>query len=174
MQQVILNLQAAGLDNTDFETGHFHVEPIYPKNQKGEEGSRKIDHYEVINAVHVKTKKIELAEKIIAAAVKGGANQIERVNFNINNPESFVGEAIQLAAKKALFDATTLASAVGVKLKKIIDISLNVWQQSETGFGENAKYAANYYSAQDRSSSFISAGKTEIHASVNVMWEIDQ
>jgi uncharacterized protein YggE len=88
MHQVVANLQELGLDESDYQTGRFHIRPIYqkpPKDSEEEEHSV-ISRYEVTNSIQIKTQKIALADKILSAAVQGGANQVEQVNFNINNP----------------------------------------------------------------------------------------
>jgi uncharacterized protein len=60
MHQVIANLQALGLPDTDYQTGHFAIHPIYqrPPKDSNEDERAKISHYEVVNAVKVKTTKL--------------------------------------------------------------------------------------------------------------------
>lgn len=169
MHQIVANLQALGLDETDYQTGRFNIRPIYQKPPKDslEDERTKIIRYEVANSIHVKTTKIALADKIISSAVQGGANEVNQVDFNLNNPQAYRVEAIQAAAKIALADASALADAVGVKLKRVLNLSLdhrNHYPQP----------MMLYKSAAEMSSDVLEPGKTEIHATVNVTFEIGQ
>src|SRR5262245_21925344 len=52
MRQIITNLQALGLDESDYRTGGFHIRPIYQKPQKNSDQDERgiISRYEVVNA----------------------------------------------------------------------------------------------------------------------------
>lgn len=176
MHQIVANLQALGLDETDYQTGRFTIQPIYQKPPKDsqEDESAKISRYKVTNTIQIKTQKIDLADKIIGTAVQGGANQVDQVNFSLNNPQTYRNEAIQAAAKNALADASALANAVGVKLKRVVNLSLDHWQQFPGPMmlykGAAPGNSQNQFADQDA----LEPGKAEIHATVNVTFEIDQ
>jgi uncharacterized protein YggE len=169
IHQIIENLQALGLNETDYQTGHFHIRPIYQKPAKDsqEDERSKIIRYEVVNAIQLKTQKIELADKIITAAVQGGANQIEQINFNLNNPQAYRIEAIQAAAKNALANANVLADAVGVKLKRVLNLSLDHWQQVPSPMMLRTEAESHH------DQNIFEPGKAEIHATVNLTFEIE-
>lgn len=101
IKQLIANLRTLGLDETDYQTGRFHVKPVYEKPSKNGDPALqgKISHYEALNTIEVRTQKIGLASQILNTAVQGGANQITQVNFNLNNPQAYRGEAIKIAAQ---------------------------------------------------------------------------
>lgn len=172
MHQIIANLQKLGLDEADYQTGRFHIRPIYQKISKDsyEEDRTKVNHYEVINTIQVKTQKIALADKIIGAAVQGGANQIDQVTFALTNPQSYRSEAIQAATQNALADASTLANALGIKLKRVLNVSLDHWQQLPVPMMMSKRVEAGNY---DASQEVFEPGKAEIHATVNVTFEIE-
>lgn len=176
MHQVVANLQALGLDDKDYQTGRFQIHPIYHKPPKGskEEEHTKISRYEVVNAIQVKTAKINLADKIIGVAVEGGANQIDQVNFNLVNPQAYRAEAIQVAAKYALDDASALANAVGVKLKRVLSVSLEHWQQTPAPVMLFKRAEGESHQNHSISQDVIESGRTEIHAIVNVTFEIGE
>ncbi len=169
MNQVITNIKAVGLDESDFQTGRFRIQPVMrplSKDAKNDK-NRTISHYEVVNNIQVKTLKISLAEKILDAAVKGGANQVEKVNFSINNPQSYRDEAIMLATQYAQADAHSLATAAGVKLTRILFLSLDQWQHRPLNW-TMAKMSAG--GAEDGTP--LESGNVEIQASVNLIYEI--
>lgn len=173
IHRVVANLQALGLDETDYQTGHFIIQPIYQKPPKDslESDHSKISHYEVTNAIRIKTTKIDLAEKMIAVAVQGGANQIDQLNFNLSKPQAYREGAIQAAAQNAIADANTLANAMGVKIKRVLNLSLDHWLQSPNPimFNKHALMA----SYEETSQNILEPGQTEIRATVNVTFEID-
>lgn len=172
MHQVVANLQALGLPETDYQTGHFTIRPVYQKPPKdsNEDERARISHYEVINAVKIKTTRIDLAEKIITAAVQGGANQIDQLNFNLNKPQSYRDAAIQAAAQNALADANVLAKAMSVQLKRILNLSLDHWHQVPNPIMLNKRFEI----VSDSGQNVLEPGQTEIHATINVTFEIDQ
>lgn len=171
MHQVLENLHALGLPDSDYQSGRFVIHPIYQKNPKDsqEDPRTTITHYEVVNAIRVKTTKIDLAENIIATAVQGGANQIDQLNFNLSKPQMYRDEAIQAAAQNALSDANVLATAMGVQIKRILNISLDHWQQMPHPVMFNKRFES---SNADAGSSVLESGQSEIHATINVTFEI--
>ena len=155
------------MEETEYQTCQFHVQPLYKKTKEGYEDQTVINGYEVSNSIKVKTLKLPLADQILSAAVKGGANQINQINFSLHRPQSYRGEVIQAATQNALADATVLAEAAGVKIKRILNLSLNHWQTMPAAYMVN-KSAIGGTSGHDP----IEPGKAEIHATVTVVLEI--
>lgn len=168
MNQVIQNLNEIGLDETEYQTCQFHIQPIYKKSKDGYEDNVVISGYEVYNSIQVKTLKLELADKILSAGVKGGANQINQISFSLHNPQMYRGEVIQAATQNALSDAGALANAAGVKIKRILTLSLNHWQNLPAPYMLSRNANGGISKGQDA----IEPGKAEIHATVNVVFEI--
>jgi uncharacterized protein YggE len=173
MRQVISNLKEIGLDESDYQTGRFHIRPIYQKPPKGSEEDEHaiISRYEVINSIKIKTQKVALADKILNSAVEGGANQIEQVNFNLINPQAYRSEAIKLATEHALADATALANAAGVRLVRVLDLSLDQWHHFPQPL-MLAKRGDMLH--REEGQQVMEPGLAEIHALVNVTMEIGQ
>lgn len=172
IRQIISKLKSLGLDEKDYQTGRFHVKPVYQKPAKDSDVSEqgKISHYEAFNSIQVKTPKIALADQIINAAVQGGANQITQVNFNLQNPQSYREEAIKLASQYALADANALAGATDVKIKRILNLSMDYWHNAPQPYMLKARGAA--FAAQAAGDEVMEPGQTEIHAVVNILFEI--
>lgn len=170
MHQVVANLKELGLDETDYQTGHFRIQPIYrqpSKNDRPEEVHQVIERYEVTNTIQIKTQKLPLADKIIGVAVQGGVNQVDQLNFNLNNPQLYRAEAIQLATQNAVSDAQALAGAAGVHLARILYLSLDHWQNYPHIPG-----AMMMTKAGGGNDTPVEAGNVEIHANVQVIFEI--
>lgn len=171
MHQIIENLQGLSLDEREYQTGRFHIRPVYktPSKYPEECETATISHYEVLNTIQVKTQRLDLADKILHEAVKGGANQIDQVSFSLFNPQVYREEVIKLATQNALSDAFVLSQAAGVKLSRVMHLSLDHWQNlpaphmlSKSFDGGSAEF------------NVIEPGHAEIHAVVNVTYEIAQ
>jgi uncharacterized protein YggE len=127
MQDVIKALHKAGLTEDEYETGRFSVRPLYerrPRNAGGDWQPR-ITGYEVSNSLLIKTKKLDSAGKLIEAANKAGANSIDSITFDLADARSHRAEAIARATRNARADARTLADAAGVRLLRVVSISLD-------------------------------------------------
>ncbi len=168
MRQVLANLNTVGLDQQEYQTGRFRVIPIYRSVDDKSPTGPTISHYEVSNTIHIKTQKLDLAEKIIGAVVQAGSNRIEQINFNINNPQTYRSEVIHLATKNAISDAQALADAAQVSLIRVLSLSLDQ-AQSHPPMPMMLAKMANADMSYDVP---IEAGQVEIHAAVNVIFEI--
>lgn len=168
IRQIITNLKELGLDESDYKTGRFNIHPVYQKPSKDSLEPSKISHYEVVNTIEIKTMKIALVDKILNAAVQGGANQIDQVQFNLHNPQSYREEVIKLATQYALLDAYALSNAADVKLVRILNLSLDHWQHYPGPVMLSKRSEGN-----ESNPTLIEPGQAEIHATVNVTFEID-
>ncbi|MHC5009190.1 MAG: SIMPL domain-containing protein, partial [Planctomycetota bacterium] len=85
MQNVITALEKAGLDRPEYETGRFSVQPVYERRPRnaGADWRARITGYQVTNSLAVRTKKLELAGKLIEAANDAGANSIDSISFDL-------------------------------------------------------------------------------------------
>lgn len=172
MHQIIANLQALRLDEQEYQTGRFHIHPVYKTQTKYYEEieNPKISHYEVLNTIQVKTLKLDLADQILQEAVRGGANQIDQVNFTLFNPQIYREEVIKLATQNALSDAFWLSQAAGVKLNRVIHLTLDHWQNLPAA----NKLSKSFDGGGQAEFNVIEPGNAEIHAVVNVTYEIIQ
>lgn len=166
MTQAIQNLKDIGLEETEYQTCQFYIQPFYQRSPEGYEDHTTVNGYEVYNSIQVKTLKLDLADKFLSAAVQGGVNQINQISFSLHNPQQYREEAIQAATKNAMADAKALAKAAGVKIKGILNISLNSWASSPT------PYMLSRSAGVEMVNDAIEPGKAQLHANVNVVIEI--
>lgn len=171
MQTVTQSLEAAGLARTEYQTGHFSINPTYtpypqnpPPNWK-----QSINGYEISNAIIIRTDKIDMAGKLIDVANKAGANNISDIRFGLHDPRSYWKEALSAATANAIDDAQTLAIAAGVQLARVLSISLNSTNVSAPYL--NAKYMAHAMGGGDITPP-IEAGEVTITANISVVYEI--
>ncbi|MEM1282426.1 MAG: SIMPL domain-containing protein [Chlamydiota bacterium] len=169
MSEVIDRLGTLNLTNDNYKTGHYSITPIYatpPKNMPNS-WNPEILGYKVSNSLNIHTDKIDLAGSIIDQVTQAGANNIEQLRFELKNPSLYRSEAITEATKSAMQDAKTLANAAGVKLDKIVSLSI-------VGTPQYPVYKnALMMSTRGYKQTPIESGDVEVRASVNIGYSID-
>ena len=171
MQNVIAALEKAGLDRPEYETGRFSVQPVYERRPRnaGADWRARITGYQVTNTLAVRTRKLELAGKLIEAANDAGANSIDSISFDLANPRTHRGEAIATATTNARSDAGILARSAELKLVRIISISLD-----ETDWRPPvAAMRAGVAMAEARVAPPIAPGEVTVRASVTIVYEVE-
>ena len=172
MNSVVTALRGAGLEKDEYETGMFRIRPQYSRRprQPEAEWQPQIIGYQVSNSVIVRTKRIEMAGEIIAAANKAGANTVEVQGFELSDPRAHRSEAIRTATSNAIADARTLAEAAGLRLVRILSITLDgpPVVSRPGGFAMEARAMADAGAAPP-----ISPGNVTVRASITVVYEID-
>src|SRR5262245_19321011 len=127
MQAVVDALKKAGLGPGEYETGSFSLEPVYSQRPRGadDQWRPKIIGYRVSNTLMIKTKKMDMAGKLIQVANEAGGNSIDSISFDLADPQKHRGDAIAAATANARSDAMALAKAGDLKLVRILVISLD-------------------------------------------------
>ncbi len=127
MQDVITSIRTAGLNQDDYETSHFSINPTYspyPQNPSPN-WKQSIIGYEVTNSILVHTAQLDIAGKIIDLANRAGANSISDIRFGLHSSRTYWTEALSAAGANAVSDAQAIADATGVQLVRVLSISLN-------------------------------------------------
>jgi hypothetical protein len=170
MRRVIDEMLFCGLNDGDYETLQFQINPTYtPYPQHPPIDYRpSINGYEVTNCILVHTQDLENVGKLMDLAIKCGATKIADMHFGIKDPEKYRSEVLTLAAKKAMQDAQILAQTTGVDLVRVL--SINVHQVSF----RSPQIAVACFSKMANSDAAvpIEAGDVSIDASVQIIWEI--
>ena len=120
-QAVAAVLTERGVDPKDIQTTAFNV---YPSQQYGPEGQPLEMKYVVDNTVYVTVRDLSRLGELLDAVVKSGANNITGIQFDIANKEQAMIEARQKAVEDARKQAEELTAAAGVKLGKLMSISI--------------------------------------------------
>lgn len=171
MQDVVMAVKHAGLTDKEYETGRFNLRPVYSGRPRtaGAEWRPKIVAYEVTNTLSIKTRKLELAGKLIQSANEAGANTINSIGFDLADPRVHRAEAIAAATANARGDAAVLARAADVKLVRILSITLDEAQwRPPVPMAARAVGAAMAESVTPP----ITPGDVTVRASVTIQYEI--
>ena len=133
MTQVIKALRDQGIAERDIQTANFGIQPRYvypqPKTQ-GEREAPRIVGYTVRNGLSVRVRDLGKLGAIMDQSVTLGVNEGGNIMFTNDDPSKAIDEARARAVKDATAKAKTLATAAGVKLGRVLEISENSYNPS--------------------------------------------
>lgn len=120
--------------------------------------------YVVSNRLHVLVKNVESTGKIIDAAIKAGANQVNNLSFSAGNTKEEEKQARILAIRDAEQKAQTLVSTSGLVLGQVESIS------EREGY---ARYDNAPLFASKAMATPISSGTTSVCVTVDITYKIE-
>ena len=160
---VAQTIKDMGVEDKDIQTTSFNV---YPMQDYGPDGTVSRKYYVVENTVYITVRDLSKLGTLIDAVVQSGANTINSVSFDVQDKESAIAEARDLAIADAMDEAQAIAIASGVKLGELQSVSVYANDMPTSVY--DAKGGA--YAVQ--SSVPVSAGQLVITANANMTYEI--
>ena len=164
MAKVVEALKADGIDAKDIQTVNFLVGPVYEVKAEGKPPV--VVGYRVTNQVRITLHDIKKLGAILDKVVTLGSNQIDSIEFGVEEPEALKDEARKLALKNVTDNAKLYAEAAGVGLGQILSIT-----------EEESSYQPRYAPMATRMDSAkevpIEAGTASVEVRVRVSWEIN-
>lgn len=157
-------LSNMGVDKMDIQTTAFNVYPYQEYDFEGRPGEQK---FVVENTVFVKVRDLNNLGEMLDAVVRSGANQINGIQFDVEDREQAEADARRLAVINAKEKAGELAEAAGVGLGELVN--LNVYSSGSPRQIYEAKGGG--FAAYD-SAAPISSGQLLITAEANLTYEI--
>lgn len=159
MNETIKALRAAGIAENEIQTSGFSL-GTEPQDSLAAERQKALQ-FLASNTVTVNLNNTADVGRVLDAAVAAGSNSIQEVAFDLLDPRPQKDLALTLAIEDARRKAEKAASAAGVTLGRVLEIS--------EGYG--------YVAAESRSAAFdvatqIQPGRMEITASVTMTYEI--
>jgi len=167
----------AGLtQHEEWHTGRYDISPQWkprPRNVDSSTWTPEIVGYTVRSGLSITSNKMSVAGTLVAQAAEAGANDIGSLSFSLKDPRTSRREAIQQAARHAIDDATTLATASNVNLVRVLQLSLDGAQTTPPRPVEAAYMVGTAMRAMsDNSAPNLSGGMVTVTASVTAEWEI--
>jgi uncharacterized protein len=117
LQSALEKLKAAAGPKAEVKTVSYSLTPNYDFS-KG--GARTIKGYTANNVVEVITGDLASVGKIVDAATQSGANEVQSLEFTLKDQSQARAQALRKAALEARSDAEAMASALSLKLGKVI------------------------------------------------------
>lgn len=172
INKTIAILKTMGLDKDNVQTQGYSLSPVWkPRPQNPPETWQpSIIGYTVQNSLQVKTKKLDMAGKIIENATKSGANKIDSVTFALDDQDKYKNEAIAKAIVSGKSYADTMAKAGNVALLRVKSMSLGSTYVSSN----NPRAFSNVMMKMDSAGGppQINPGQVKIDANVNITYYI--
>jgi uncharacterized protein YggE len=109
--------------NADIRALTYSLNPDYQYHASG--GQPTITGYTATNIVRVTIDDLGRIGDVIDTATKAGANRVPSVQFALRDEDSVRRQAVREAAVKAKADAEALASALGLKVNRILTAEEN-------------------------------------------------
>ena len=163
-QQVRDALEAFGIEPKDIQTTNFF---IYPQQNYGPEGRQEGVTYRVENTVMVTVRNLDNLGEILNEVVAAGANTISNISFDVEDRETALMQAMELAVDNARQRAETLAGAAEVEIGDVQTLSTTI-----SGGGIEQQFARDMVQEAAASSVPISAGQLQINVQVAVVFEL--
>jgi len=116
---IIAGVQSVGVDKNDVKTSNYSINPNYDYEGGG---AGVITGYNGNVTVTVKVRDTQKLAEVIQQATAGGANQVMGTNYSVDKPENYREQARQKAIDNAKEQAQKLASQLGIRLGKVVNI----------------------------------------------------
>lgn len=162
--KVIDALKAKLGDKGKVTTGGYSLDPEYDQRPNAKPT---IIGYNAQNTVTVHTGALDLAGALIDSAIAAGANRVNSLSFSVKDDTRARTEAIAIATRDARAQAEALASALNVKLGKVLKAT-TVSQERPTPIrmGRAMAMSANVATP-------VEPGEVTVPATVSLTFEIE-
>jgi uncharacterized protein YggE len=161
-QEILSAITKVGVAQKDIQTARLVLSPVY--SPRGTD--QKIVSYNATNTVSIRLDNLALVGSVIDAGLKGGANQLEGVQFLLRNELPSREQALKEAVQEARGKAQAMADALHVNLAEVIEASeggVSVVPKMQTSLSVAGAAAA---------STPVSPGEISIRASVTIRYRI--
>jgi len=122
--QVLERLTAAGIEARDMQTRDLALSPIWD-NRSPAQQRPEIVGFEASNTVTVRVRALDSLGRVLNDVVEGGANTFRGLSFGLQDPRPVLDEARKQAVAEALRKARLYASAAGITLGPVLQLSEN-------------------------------------------------
>ena len=114
-------LKKQGIAEKDIKTSGYNITPQYKYPPYG--GQATITGYQVTQSYEIKVRDLTRVSAILSGLVTAGANQVNNLGLQIENPDALKSQARQLAIDNAKKKAQELEKQVGIRLGNIVNFS---------------------------------------------------
>ena len=160
--QTIKALLEAGINESQMQTSRFSLTTMPQDEPLSSYAKQEPPVFLATNQVTVRLEDTEDVGGVLDAAVSAGSNSIQEVKFDLKDPTPQNDEAMTLAIKDAQRKAQVAASAAGLELGRIMEMTV--------GYGYVVEASRSYSYAM--AATPIQPGEMEVSASVNLVYEI--
>ena len=116
---IIDAMKGLGIADADLQTNNYNIYPRYDYTN----GAQKVIGYAVSQNLGVRVRDLSKVGVVLTQVTQAGANQVNGVNFTIDDPTELKQEARKKALDDARKKAQELADALGVKVVRVVTFS---------------------------------------------------
>ena len=116
-------VKSLGIADKAVRTQNYSFRPTYERNDRRD---NIINGYAVENYVVVTVDNLSLVGKVIDAALKAGANQVNSLNFAAKNTDELQRAALLAAVSDAKSKAAVIAQGLNAKISGVMRVSESV------------------------------------------------
>ncbi|NMB02752.1 MAG: SIMPL domain-containing protein [Firmicutes bacterium] len=161
MAKVFTALKELGLTERELSTSGYNIYSSTQVVGRGTNEETSITTYRVHNRINITTKNLDIVGEIIDRAVQAGANQVQGIQFDVEDKQAMQLKALQNAIKQGVAKAEAMAEAAGLTLTQLVSLSENY-----------SSYAPMVNTMVMRADSFagttINPGEVEVSANVQL------
>lgn len=114
-------VKSQGVEAKDIKTSGYNLSPDYQYDEKTRRNY--IVGYTINQSVNVKVRDFGKLPKLLAGLTPVGVNQLSGVSFTIDDPDRALEDARKQAFERARTKAQMMASASGVRLGRVVNVS---------------------------------------------------
>ena len=161
---MVAAMKELSIAEADLQTSHYSISPRY----EYKDGAQNVIGYTVSQNVSVKVRDLAKVGTVLSKVGQLGANQVNGVNFTIDDPTALKQEARKEALQDARDKAEELAKALGVKITRVVTFA----ESSGSGippmpYAYKSEMAVATAIAPD-----IQAGSLDVVSQVSVTYEV--
>lgn len=106
--------------DADIKTINYALNPDYQYRPLG--GKSAVNSYTAMNVVRVTVDDLDKVGAVLDAATQAGANHVESVRYTVRDQQALHTQAVREAAAKARASADALASALNLRIVRILSV----------------------------------------------------
>lgn len=164
MNAVFAAVKAAGIADRDMQTSNLSLNPVYDYN-RNDGGPPQLRGYNASNQITINVRDLDELGETLDAIVKAGSNQINSIQFGVDDPSDALDEARVAAIGDARRKADLYAQAAGYRVARIVTIA-------EAGSYSPPMPMANRMVMAEAASTPIARGEVSLTADVSVTFEL--
>lgn len=124
---MIAKIKAAGVEDKDYRTGQYTVEPVmdygFAPEKGGPNQTPKLSGFRVTNMLDITLRDSAKGADLLDELTSAGANTVYNVSYTFADPDGLAKQAYENAVKDAEVKATKLASLSKVQLGKVVSVT---------------------------------------------------
>ena len=163
---VISQLRKALGAGADIKTISYSVSPRY---RYPRDAAPILDGYTASNTIQVKTSNLDQVGKLLDLGTESGANNIQSLRFTLKDETAARAQALREASIRARTKAEAIASALGLKIQRILRV-----EEGGSMVRPFAEMETTALRAQAAPTTPIEAGSIDVRATVTVTVEVAQ